>query len=205
MLIMLSRELLVTGNYDKAMEKVNEAITQAKKQMKGNPTTNLTTLKKGLANAYNIKGNINFAHGNYNEALRNHFSALNIRVEFGDKSGISSSYNNIGNIYYHQNNDKEALKNYFHSLKIREEIDDKKGIANSYVTIGNIYYGKAVLLSSDSAFFQSLLYSKALHNYHAALKIQEEIGDKNGIASSLINIGTINNLLKNLTIQEIIF
>jgi tetratricopeptide (TPR) repeat protein len=84
--------------------------------------------------------------GNYSEALKNHFAALKVWEETGDKNGIALSYYNLGSIYKSKGNYPEALKNYFTSLKIREEIGDKYGITNSYLNIG---YTKVKMKSAN--------------------------------------------------------
>ncbi len=155
--------------------------------------------KQGIADSYNNIGLINSKQGNYPEALKNYFASLKIREEIGDQRGIAFSYGNIGNIYTSQSNYSEALKNFFVVLKIFEEIGDKKGIANSYSNIGNLYTNQAEhLISPDSLAYREELYNEALKHQFASLKIKEEIGDKQGIASSYINLGSINIELKNL-------
>ncbi len=155
--------------------------------------------KLGIANLYINIGMIYFEHGNYPEALKNYFSSLKIYEKIGDKLGISDSYNNIGIIYSNQENYPDALENHFASLKIRKEIGDKSGIADSYNNIGNIYAKQAELLRSpDSMVYQKQLFTEALKHQFASLKIKEEIGAKTGIASSYINLGSINIKLKKL-------
>lgn len=61
----------------------------------------------------------------------------------------------------------------------------KKGLARAFNTFGNIY--------SDQG-----IYTDALENYFASLKIKEEIGDKKGIASTYNNIGIVYKTQGNL-------
>ncbi len=164
----LSWELQNKGEYEKAMQYANDALSLSEK----------ISFKKGIADSYNSIGIIYTRQGNYRDALKNHFASLKIRAEVGYKKGIAASYNNIGIIYYKQGNYPDALKNHFASLKIREELGDKKVIAFSYNNIGNIYMGQGN-------------YPDALKNYFASLKIMEELGDKKGIADSYNNIGII--------------
>ncbi len=145
---------------------------------------------KGTAHSYNNIGGVYHSQGNYPEALKNHFASLKISEESGDKRGIAQCYINIGNAYYNQGNYPEALKNYCVSLKIKEEIGDKSGIASSYVGMGLVYcyqgnYSRVQPVKRDS------LFNLSLKSYFAALKIEEEIGNKSGIADSYINIGSV--------------
>jgi len=201
-------ELISTGDYEPAMNYINDAKTLAGK----------IKFKKGIANSFNNIGVIYYRQGNYSKALKNYFASLKIREEIGDKKGIAKSYNNIGIIYFNQGNYPEARKNHFASLKIKEEIGDRKGIAFSYNNIGNIYYYEGNYPEALKSYFASLKireeiggkneiadsynnianiydnqanYPEALKNYFASLKIFEEIGDKNGIATSYTNIGQL--------------
>lgn len=175
------------GNYPEALKnyfaamKIREAIGD----------------KKGIGTSYNNIGNIYYGQGNYAEALKNHFSSLKIKKELGDKYGIATSYNNIGISYKEQNNYAEALKNHFASLKIREELGDKQGIATSFNNIGIIYYEQGKI--SDDLSERKQLLNDALKNYLACMKIGEQLGDKNIIASSYINLGSVYTLLHNFS------
>ncbi|MBW8060807.1 MAG: tetratricopeptide repeat protein, partial [Solirubrobacterales bacterium] len=112
--------------------------------------------------------------------------------ESGNKQGIAISLNNIGRIYYNQGNPDKSLEYYLQSLEIRKEINDKQGIASSLNNIGVIYYNqgnpdKVYPVERDS------LFNKALEYYLQSLEIRKEINDKQGIAMSLNNIGSIYN------------
>ena len=145
--------------------------------------------KQGIAASYNNIGGVYYSHGNYPEALKNYFASLKIREEIKDKQGMAVSYNNIGLVYYYQGNYPEALKNYFASLKIREEMGDKQGIAASYNNIGSVYHSQGNAHPNPSQ--KAGLFNEALKNHFASLKIREELGDKQGIASSYNNIGNV--------------
>ena len=148
--------------------------------------------KAGIADSYNNIGNVYYNQGNYPDALKNHFASLQLQEAIGDKKGIATSYNNIGNVYCKQCNYPDALKNYFASLQVKEAIGDKAGIANSYSNIGSVYFSRAELLQSpDSAAGREQLFNDALNNDFASLQLREAIGDKDGIASSYINIGAV--------------
>ena len=85
-------------------------------------------------------------------------------------------------------------------MLLREEIGDKNGIAMSLNNIGVIYMnqGDPSVTASKEASLRAGI-TKGLEYYHKCLKIQEEIGNKNGIAYSLNNIGGIELDLGNVT------
>jgi len=174
--------LMNLGKYEEALKCnsdalaiCNQLLQSASKAEKASDKTVILKLKAG---AYNNIGNIYQVQGEYQEALKNDFTALAIIEEIGDRKGTASSYNNIGNIYAGMGNYPEALKNLFAALKIKEETGNKKSIANSYNNIGIIYW-----YQGD--------YTEALKNHSNALKIREEIGDKFGVASSYNNISLV--------------
>ncbi len=182
----LSEQLWRTGSYDKAKIYADEVLAliapllskEGQGVVKPKQGDVAFTLLKAKATAYNNIGLIYRLQGNYADALKNHFAALKIREEIGDKNGIAGSYNNIGILYDLQGNYPSALKNYFVALKINEDIKNKNGIARNLGTIGIVYYHQGD-------------YPKALEYYFKALKINEELGDKNSISAWLCNIGGI--------------
>ena len=175
----LSIELYSVGKYEDALSFAEQSKELANKLLLKNKNPEISiVIKKGLARAYNVIGNIYSDQGIYTDALENYFASLKIKEEIGDKKGIASAYNNIGIVYKTQGNLPDALKNYLASLKIKEEIGDKKGIASSYNNIGNIYHIQGN-------------FTKALDNYRASLKLFQEIDYKAGIYSLYNNIGSI--------------
>lgn len=212
----LCREVKNTGDFQKANQYANDALSLSKKlrfkKGEAKAYNNIGIIfdnqgdyenalknyiialkireeigdKTGIAGSYNNIGNIYYAQGNYSAALKNHLSSLKTRTEINDKNGMAICFMNIGNVYHLQGNYSDALKNQFSSLKLREELGDKQGIANCYNNIGNIYYSQNI-------------YKEALKNQMAALKIRKEIGDKNGIGSSYNNIGIIYYLQGNFS------
>ncbi len=145
--------------------------------------------KKGIASAYNNIGIVYKTQGNLNDALHNYKASLKIKEELGDKQGIASSYNNLGNIYHIQNNFEKALESYSSALVIFKEIGFALGVTSIYNNMGAVYYNRAEQLKDKSSKLQLLENARA--NYNASLAIFEEIGDKRGVAATLINIGNV--------------
>ncbi len=145
-------------------------------------------------------GNIGIVYevkGDYTKALDYYFSALKIDKESGDKNGIAIGLGNIGNIYLAQKDYLTALKYDLKALKIAEELGDKNGIATHLSNIGSVYYKQA----SEAKYLKgsiglNSLFRKALDYDFKALKIAEELGDRNSIAANLGNIGVICTSIK---------
>ena len=149
-------------------------------------------LKKSLAFALSNIGYIYNNQGNIPKALEHYGKSLQLQEEIGDKQGIATSLNNIGLIYQNQGDIPNALEYLSKSMQLIKEIGDKRGIANSLNNIGSIYHkhgDPSVTSSKEDAFRSGAL--KALEYHGKSLQLQEEIGNKVGIANSLNNIGFI--------------
>lgn len=204
--ISLCGQFALIGNYEKAMQYIQEAMLQSKK----------INYKKGIANSYNNIGVIYFYKGDYLKATDNYINALKIRQEIGDLKGVAASYTNIGTIYNFQGQTNKVLENYLKAVEIFEKIGDKKGLAATYNNLGVIYkemqnYEKALLIFSKSLKFSEALgdiqsisavygnigtinfaqknYEEALKNQFKALQYSTKIGDKQAIALAKVNIG----------------
>lgn len=174
----ISWNLMLVGNYDKAMQYANESKSLAEKLLAQN-SSSLPVIKKILSKTHNTIGSIYSRQGNYPEALKNYLASLKIKEELGDKNGIARSYNNIGLIYQQQENYGKAVENFFIALDKLKEVNDTFAIGSVYNNIGITYEKQEN-------------YAEALKNYFASLKIKEEIGDKQGVAYAYMNIGECN-------------
>lgn len=154
--------------------------------------------KRGMATSLLNIGSIYRNLREIRKALVYYHKSLKIAEEFGDKKEIAEQFNSIGAIYYDQGNIIEAFNYFIKSLKTREETGDKYGIARSLSNIGAVYYnhGDPSVKSSKANAIKAGI-AKALECHRKSLILQEEIGDKNGIAGSLYNIGLIHLYKKN--------
>ncbi|MBI2966197.1 MAG: tetratricopeptide repeat protein [Bacteroidetes bacterium] len=127
----------------------------------------------------------------YPKALDHQLRSLKIAEGLADKQSIAAILGNIGLIYKNISEFPKSLEYQLQSLKIKQDINDRYGIAISLANIGNFYY---FLLASDCAIMGVTLpdkYSKALGYQVEALKINEEIGNKRGIAAAFGSMGNI--------------
>ncbi|MCE3259066.1 MAG: hypothetical protein K0S12_707 [Bacteroidetes bacterium] len=137
----------------------------------------------GVAEATNIAGNLYKNQANYAKGLDMYLKALTIRQKIqrqqpdnkANKKGIAGLYNNIGLVYKMQKKYDEAVKIFLKSLELKQSLGEELSAAN---TMGNL--GTAYTEMKNFALG---------NNYHReALKIQEEYGDKRGIATTHFNI-----------------
>ncbi|MBI2966383.1 MAG: tetratricopeptide repeat protein [Bacteroidetes bacterium] len=185
---------MTLGNYPKALENFSKAMQIELKL--GN--------KNEIAKQFANTGIVYKDMGNYPKAAEQLFKAIAIHVELDDKAEIANDYISIGLIYYdHGNlfrqkchcqddggNYNKALDNYFKGLKINEELNDKRREALILGNIGNVF-GDMGINEKNNRVRRDSLYDKALDYYFKALKIDEESGNRDGIARHLGNIGII--------------
>jgi len=148
--------------------------------------------KRGTANSLNNIGIIYQNQGDLSKALEYYRKSLQLREDIGYKKGTANSLNNIGVIYDKQGDIPKALEHHSKSLQLREEIGDKKGTASSLNNIGFIYQNHgdpSVTFSKEDVLRAGN--TKALEYYNKSLQLYEEIGDKQGMAILLSNIGNI--------------
>lgn len=149
--------------------------------------------KSGIsANLGNI-GGVYYNQGDYPKALEYYFNALKINQELDIKSAIQANLGNIGSVYYRQGDYPKALRYLFEARDLAEEMGSVYEVANNLGNIGNVYsdQGDSYAGITDSALAMSRKYTKALEHYKRALKIDEELGDKAGVAINLGNIGSV--------------
>lgn len=213
----LSWEFITIGDYKTAIEKTNEAVVLSEK----------INYKKGLAQAFNMKGIVFWFQGDYPQALDYQYKALKISEEIGDKPRIAGSLNNIGSIFQEQGDLNQALEDQLKALKIYEELNAKHDIANLYNNIGVLYrkqnnfsvaleyHTKALKIREELKdmpavagslnnvgvlYYEQGNYSEAAVYFQRALVVFQDLGDKKNISSLFINVG--NNLFKQKKYQE---
>ena len=142
------------GDYDKALEYYNKALTIWKSKL-GEEHTD-------VARSYNNIGLVYQAKSDYDKALKYFNKALAIqKAKLGEEhTDVARSYNNIGVVYYQKEDYDKALEFYNKALaiwksKLGEEHTD---VATSYSNIGVAYTNK-----ED--------YDKALEYFDKALPI----------------------------------
>jgi serine phosphatase RsbU (regulator of sigma subunit) len=167
------------GDYPKALDFYFKALKMAEEL--GN--------KNGVATALLNIGLVYFHQNDYPKALNYYFKTLKMAEVLGDKNKIAIDYGNIGHIYMNQRDYPQASDYFFKALKIDEELGDKNGIADALGGIGLVYNEQGE--AHHDPFKKEELFNKAFGYYFKALKINEELGDKNGISRHLANIGSL--------------
>ena len=167
--------------------------------------------QKGIAASLGNIGNIYKDQGDaktnlvqkeelYKKAIDYHNKSLKIKKQINEQQGIAASLSNLGIIFSSQAKwvsntlQKEQLYNkaldyQTRSLKIQEEVKNKRGIANTLSNIGLIYAEKGEYVVDHVQ--KKKFYEKSIEIHQQSFEIQDEIGNKQGVARTLINIGTM--------------
>ncbi|MBL4656482.1 MAG: tetratricopeptide repeat protein [Flavobacteriales bacterium] len=167
------------GNLSNALD-FNFKSLEIKKQLKET---------RGIAVTLGNIGLVYYNQGDYPKALDHYFKALRLFEEVEDSSRISIGLGSIGIVYRLQGNRTEALEYFFKALKISEELNKKGHVAVWLSNIGGVY--QEIANASNDEIESQANYSKALEHYLKALKANEDIDRKPGIAINLGNIGLI--------------
>lgn len=147
-------------------------------------------IKKNIAVSLNNIGGLYSDQGDKEKALEFNLRSLKIQEEIGDWAHAATCLNNIAGIYADKKEILKALEYYQRSLKIREKIGDKRQMSYSLNNIGMIYLEAKKYRSKDT---EQLLKrnenSNSLYYFETALRLSEELKDKNGIIAAIANIG----------------
>lgn len=169
-----------TGDYVKSIEYYLKALKYH--ETSGDKKGEATTL-----------GNIGLVYYNlreYKTAMDFYNKAVAIDTELKNYDGLGRHYGNIAMSFEEQNMQDQALDYYFKALKLKEQYSNQYDVAYTLGNIGNAYGSKAEI-KGISPTEREVFYNNALEYDNKALKILQEIGDKNGIARNLGNIGII--------------
>ncbi len=169
-----------TGEYVKSIEYYLKALKYHEKS--GDKKGEATTL-----------GNIGLVYNNlreYKTAMDFYNKAVAIDTKLENYNGLGRHFGNMAIVLEEQNKQEEALEYYFKALTLKEQYSNPYDVAYTLGNIGNAYASKADK-DGVSAKEREVLFNKALEYDNKALKMLQEIGDQNGIARNLGNIGII--------------
>lgn len=127
----ISGKLGYNGDVSNAIEYAKEALFLAKK----------LNHKAAIAQSYAALSSVNTNAGNYPEAHKNLYLALNLFEELEDWEKSAECYTWIGFNFYWQGNYEQAFNAYSNALKVYNQIGASKsfGAAHSYIYLANIY------------------------------------------------------------------
>jgi len=144
-------------------------------------------LKKYMARALYLQGEIFSENGDYASTLINYENSLELSEEINDLKTLARTLRSMGNIHELMGDYDLAFEYFQNSLEINEKLGDKKSVAKTLIDIGYIVYYRGE-------------YGKGKSYFQKGLKIFGEIGDLNGVAGAWLSIGNVNNSQGNYVI-----
>ena len=164
------------GDYDKALEFLNKAMTIRKAKL-GEEHTDVAT-------SYNNIGVVYYNKEDYDKALEYYNKALTIwKSKLGEEhTDVATFYNNIGLVYSDKGDYDKALEYYNKALTIwKSKLGEEHiNVARSYNNIGSVYHDKGD-------------YDKALEFLNKALAIlKSKFGEEHTVVANYYNhIGSV--------------
>nr|WP_299339227.1 tetratricopeptide repeat protein [Allomuricauda sp.] len=211
---------LRTSAYDSAIAYYKKALDLDKEQ------NNITALARHHDNV----GTAFYYKGDYNQTLYHFLERLSHCEQIGDSTCISAASNNSGLVLINLGRYEDAISYALRSLKIDEALGYQPGILSSQMSLGNINfylknYDKAIEYYFDivatceamgnqelrisyaynniaSIHFQQKEFEKAAEFYEKSLVLEEEFGNKGGIALKYNNLGSVYKELGDFATAE---
>jgi len=186
---LISRAEIIHVTILSELEKFDEAALIVERSLKNAERSGDKELQ---ANALFTSGNLKEVRVKYEDAIKDHLKALEIRKNLlseaqslgnskavhGFKYDVASSYLNLGDIYEKNDNLNEAVKSYIFCIGAYKEVGEKHFLSIAYNNIGLVYSSLGN-------------YNKALSSSFDALKLKENLKDEAGIANTYHNIGNV--------------
>jgi tetratricopeptide (TPR) repeat protein len=133
---------------------------------------------KGMANAYQMLGDVSYLRGKHQQSLKYYDKALRQLKNNALKRGQAGVYADKANVNVRKGNYNKAIQQYNKAKKIYQKFDDQQGMARVFVNIGLVHGERGH-------------YPKSLEYLLKGLKIKQETGDNVGLAVILGNIGVL--------------
>ena len=163
----LSEVHLLRGEYDEVMRILEEMRA-------------VTDNKNVMAKTYRTAGGVFEKRGEYDRALQELSRSAGILGE-GESAELGRIAAFKATVHMRKGDYDTALRHCDEALRIyRERGGERRDFAQVYNVMGILHYYKGE-------------YAEALEHYGESLAIREEIGDNQGVASSLGNIGIVHH------------
>ncbi|OIJ14144.1 hypothetical protein BKP35_08070 [Anaerobacillus arseniciselenatis] len=151
-LLQIGRSLWLTGDLEKALEKLIDGLERARALEEENEYE---------VEILNALGNVNIYLKSYDRALEYYSEALNLATAIHYEKLIAALLNNIGEIYYRLQDYRAALKYYKDSLKLFEREKEQYLQAIGLINIGASHLGLREFEQAEKYILKSLAVSKA--------------------------------------------
>lgn len=135
--------------------------------------------KQGLATLHTNLGIVFFESGDYDSALREYHSGLELAEELGNKQLTAIAVGCLGSVYERRGLFAEARENFERDLQLCEELGDKQGIAIAHGLLGELF---SIMGEFD----------RAVEHLDECLLLSDELGYRKGIAKAVNTLGDVH-------------
>jgi non-specific serine/threonine protein kinase len=171
------------------------------------------------ASAFHAAGALAYLQGDYAQAEPRHREALALWTQLGNRRGVSSALNSLGSIA-NARGDLSAARGLFEdALSIAREIDDRRSVSMGLHCLGMVAHDAGDYAVAQALLEECVSISRDIGQWRAAvalselgdvshargdleaartllleaLKGQRELGDRPGIAKTLIRLATVSH------------
>lgn len=135
-------------------------------------------LKYQQARAYYALGNLENISGNYKNTVAHSKKTIQLLKELDSVSALAAGYNLLALGYKNTGNYSKAMDSFLYCLDFAKKEDDKQQQANAYQNIATLY-----ILQKN--------FKKASENLDRATHLFRELGDDDGVFTTLFNFANI--------------
>ena len=209
----------MTGNYDSLKIYADRCVAVSRKNK----------LSKTEASGYQMIGTYYWQTGKFDEAVKNHFKALQIREQLKDSAGIGSSLASLGAVSLSNEKLTQAKTYLNRSLEIGRRLGDDKLILRNLHTLANVYgtegsYQKALNIDREAliicerldnrrnfseiysnmalCFFYMGDYDSSLEYHYKVLEIDRFFKDEKQIGDTYLNLASVYTEQRNFPKAE---
>ena len=123
-------------------------------------------------------GNLSNITGDYKNTIKYSSEAISLLHKFKIEKGLAACYNIMASAYKHLGEYPKAIDYFMQCLSYSEKTNDKIQEANAYQNIATLY-----LLQKE--------YKKSAENLDRAANLYRELGDDDGVLTTLFNFANI--------------
>ncbi|MGE5942841.1 MAG: ATP-binding protein, partial [Flavobacteriales bacterium] len=182
----------------------------------------------GIAKVNNSIGLIEIKRGNYAKGLQYSLSAIKELEKRNLKNHLRLAYSNLAKAYFNIKDYDKSIEFYLKALQVQEQLNDKKGIDVSNSQLAELYsmkkefrkaidYYEKVLANNQTSndsikaviypklggeYLQFNDYDNASKYLEQGLYINRRVNNKEGLLTSLINLGNLNLQQNKLVLAE---
>lgn len=143
----------------------------------------------GVAELYHNLGHLAYRRSQFDKAREHYQRSLDLKNKLGNQVGAARTKGQLGSLAFELGDLDEAETYYHESLEIFQKEDVKDGLASIYQQLGLLSQQRGIQTTDLDA--RTQFFAHAREFYIQSLKLDEEMGDQDGVAKSLHQLGNL--------------